>query len=113
VEFPPSIGFGGITSTDKNLSTGDFFGIFQVQYVTLAPDYISGSPLNSSTTFAGATFDSLGIDTTGAPYVWKLSNDETVTIQFETPQGVPESSTIVGLMAIVGFGASLKQKLKR
>jgi hypothetical protein len=83
-------------------STGDVFYINSRQ-VGVSQGFASGSALNAVTTFANATFASIGV--TPGTYSYILPND-TVTINISNVSAVPEPATwammILGMSA-VGF----------
>lgn len=116
--YPFSIGFAysGITGPSSFGSGSDFFltgassgTIFSVvgndfgtgAFLSVDPNYTSGSAISSTETFSNLTFASAGI--TPGPYIYTLPND-TITINFGSVEGVvPEPSTWA--MMLVGFSA--------
>ena len=74
------------------IGTGDNIGLFDSR-LYLDDDYVSGDPLSASLTFQDATFESLGVDTDSAPYVWTLvANGDTIRMVFPDPPVLPPAN---------------------
>ena len=117
ISGPVSFGSGepggsfGVATT----STGDYVGVDggpgqfyqQSNGVVVPVDYVSGSLLNSSATWTGQTFASLGL--TPGTYVWTWGNGvnaDSFTLNIGA-QAVPEPASILllgmGSLTIVGY----------
>jgi hypothetical protein len=98
---PKSFGAGGIVAASSGF--GDHVGFsttFDPSGVIVVPHgYTSGAPLESSSTYAGATFASLGM--TPGTYVYTLPSSDTFTLQIGA--AVPEPSSLS--LALCGLGA--------
>lgn len=98
----PTFGTGSFAVATSG--SGDNFGVDASGGRLFLPiKYVSGAALNSTTTFANATFNSLGLRADS--YVFKAGVD-TVTVNIGSPTvtaGVPEPATWA--MMIAGFGA--------
>ena len=71
--------FGSGSTTIASSESGDPFAITAVS-VSVPESYVSESPLSGTIVFDGQTFSTLGISAAGSPYVWTLSNGQTVTL---------------------------------
>ena len=129
VSGPASFGSGG--STNASSGSGDLvaFGVVQPlpsgQFnLFVPPGYVSGSPLSDSSTYAGATFASLGITPGTYEWTWGTGPNQNFTIQAgtaPTPTQLLNISTRLRVLTgnnvlIGGFivtGASNKQVLLR
>lgn len=92
--------------------TGAYFSI--TPYEVVVPVGYNGSTiLSGSMNFAGETFQTLGINTTGGPYVWNLDNGERVTLSFGSP---PTQNRLVALkrkLKALNYQLSLAKKNKK
>lgn len=78
---PPNFGVG--TQTRPTSFTGSPFSV-RPATLMVPINYESGSFFSGSMTFAGETFQSLGINPSGAPYTWEVVSDQTITLTFLT-----------------------------
>lgn len=67
--------------------------------IRLPADYVSGSPINGTLTWAGQSYASMGLQTSGQ-WDWQTANGGTVTLRINA---VPEPATV----ALAGIGAGL------
>lgn len=78
-------------------------------YLYLPSDYVSGSTLSRTLTFANESFQSLGI--AAGDYVFALAGShDTVTLRFQNSTNVPEPGALALLMAALGAAASVRRK---
>lgn len=113
--LPSDFGPGGDTAPAS--STGDTFGVssrFSPPLLGVLTGYVSGDPLNGTSTYAGATFASLGL--TPGTYVWTWgsgANADSFTLQIG-PAVVPEPSTLalagIGGIVLAGYGRRLRRR---
>ena len=110
ISGPASFGVG--TELGGTSGTGDFVGIFGGGELWLTFDYVSGSPLNSTSTWSGSTFSSLGL--TPGTYVWTWgtgANADSFTMNIGV-SSVPEPTSLV--LAGCGLGlAGLVVRVRR
>lgn len=101
--------FGSGPQTYSSFRSGDTVGIAGSSDALAVPaGYVSGNPLADSTTFANATFMSLGL--TPGVYVYDLPSD-TFTVDIGVPVPTPEPASVALLAGIVGMiGAGLWKK---
>lgn len=87
--------FGNGSSSFPTTFTGDYFGV-DYFYVTLPDVYNDNAPISGTMTFTGATFSSMGLTpSNGIPYVWRLTNGETVSLVIDnTSQSVEEKTAL-------------------
>jgi hypothetical protein len=98
VTGPSSFGTGGMVS--QTGQSGDLFTLFGSGNRFAVPhNYVSGTPISSTVTYANQTIASLGL--TPGEYVYTTPND-TITVQIAAPS-VPEPATWA--LMILGFGA--------
>lgn len=72
----------GAVELDVGIGSGSNIAIFGTQ-IWLDDSYNAGDPLNSTLTFTGATFGSLGVTARAAPYVWTVTQTgDTITLRF-------------------------------
>jgi hypothetical protein len=102
VTGPRSFGVGSFTFASSG--SGDTVGIFDGSRIFLPTDYVSDSPLMSTSTWDNATFSSLGV--TPGTYEWKWgSGDDTGTFTLKAgAAAVPEPATL-GLLVLGLLGA--------
>jgi hypothetical protein len=98
ISGPANFGAGAFMTPTTRV--GPIVGIAELSFLTVPRDYISGGLLGeSSTTFSGQTFASLGI--TPGTYVWNLP-DDTVTLNVVSAVPVPAAAWLfasaLGLM---------------
>lgn len=94
ISGPASFGSGLYTFPDS--ASGGVFGVVDhAIYLVLPEGYTSGTPLDSSSTFDGSTFASMGLKPGSYVYTWDDSSTLTINI------GVPEPSTWA--MMLLGF----------
>lgn len=75
--------FGSGFSSYPTTFTGDYFGV-DYSNVMLPDVYNDNAPISGTMTFTGATFSSMGMTpSNGIPYVWRLTNGETVSLLIE------------------------------
>ena len=116
--FGPGAPFGATRATS---GTGDFVsinnasnqGTFLGKQLEVPSGYISGAQLNTSDTWSGATFSSLGL-TTGT-YVWTWGSGahaDSFTLNIGTAAAVPEPSSLVlmGIAGITGLGYAWRRR---
>ena len=100
---PGPFGPGG--AAFPTLGSGDRFGVNPFRLIVPA-GYTSGSMLNASNTYTGATFASLGV--TPGTYIWSWGsgvNADSFTLNIVgTSNGVPESGS-TALSMLLGLGA--------
>jgi hypothetical protein len=107
----PSLGVSSIVTVADTTSGGLLSPTYLSGFTELLlvpAGYTSGASLSGSASFTGS-FLSLGIDTANGPYVWTLSNGETLTMQFGAT-AVPEPLTLLGASAAIAFGAGFKRR---
>jgi hypothetical protein len=103
ISGPSTFGTGGFTSPTN--SSGDAVTISLSLGLGVPDGYTSGSPLSDTSTYAGATFASLGA--TPGTYTWRWgtgADADSFTLQIG-PAAVPEPSTWAMMLAgFVGLG---------
>ncbi|MEM9018329.1 MAG: peptidoglycan DD-metalloendopeptidase family protein, partial [Verrucomicrobiota bacterium] len=87
---PANFGTGGAAIASDQ--TGNSFTVNTLSFA-VPTAYQSGNPLSGSLTFEGRSFATLGMETSGSPYVWTLDNGETVTLTLEAAPAMPPSAT--------------------
>ena len=103
-------GPGAFGTSTQNIGAdsgnGDLVGVYPTT-LWLPQDYVSGSLLNSSDTWAGQSFSSLGL--TPGTYVWTWgtgADADSFTMNI-VPSGVPEPASLVmlgtGAVAVLGY----------
>jgi hypothetical protein len=103
VTGPPNFGPGGLTFATSG--TEDTIAI-DSNDIFLPDTYTGGTTLNSSATWDGATFASLGLTSGTYTYTWGVGGpDHTLQVQIPTAAAVPEPSTAIG--AVFGAAAFL------
>jgi hypothetical protein len=104
---PASFGSGGTEAT--NIGTGDYVGIISISTnpfideLAVPRNYVSGSALQSTATWTGQTFASLGV--TPGTYTWTWgtgANGDFFTMNIGA-SSVPEPSSL--LLGVCGLGA--------
>jgi hypothetical protein len=95
---PPNFGVG-TTEFAASSGSGDLLGLdFDIKGVGVPENYISGSTLNSTSTFAGQSFASLGVSPGTYTWTWNNNgNQDSFTLTI-----VPEPS-MAGLLGIFGL----------
>lgn len=78
---PANFGLGSTALASSQ--TGDKFSVTKTT-VAFASGYQSGNPLSGTISFTGETLASLEINASGSPYVWSLTNGETITLTVES-----------------------------
>jgi hypothetical protein len=92
-------------------STGDRFSFgFNTVYVPEGYSSITPALLSGSATFAGETFESLGMDT--GTFEGTLTNGDTITLNVGTAAAVPAPLPILGLPAVLFYSRKLKKRIK-
>ena len=122
ISGPSTLGSLFLPPTNATSNTGTLFGMVlqggTSGGLVLPTGYNSGDPLGAgSSTFAGASFATLGI-TAGASYVWTFGtnpNTDTLTLNIGGGAAVPESaSLLVPTMAISALGlVQLRRRSRR
>lgn len=102
---PPSFGTG--TTATPTGFTGSYF-IITPLFVGVPTNYVSGSQISGTMTFAGQTLATLGIDKSPGSYTWNLTSLETVTLTFGAPPSVVNKKAI-----LVRKLKNLKKKLQQ
>ena len=94
---------------DASSGSGGSFGVnSHFEWLLVPEGYTSGTSLNSSSTFGGYTFASLGL--TPGSYVYSWDDSSTLTINI----GVPEPSTwAMMLLGFAGLGFARYRKAKK
>jgi hypothetical protein len=102
------------TTAPANLGTGDatlatsfsgsYFSVNRTS-IKVPLGYVSGSTIAGTMRMAGATIETLGLNASGAPYVWTLTNGQTITLTFLDPVAAPPSNAALKQV--------LLQKLKK
>ncbi|MDG3005982.1 PEP-CTERM sorting domain-containing protein [Paludisphaera mucosa] len=76
------------------------------QYIGLPPGYVSGAQITTRMTFAGQTFQTLGVIPRASD--WFFGDGQTVTLRIGSGAAVPEPSALalggIGLAAFAGYG---------
>lgn len=109
VSGPGSFGTGRFSGLP--VSSGDRVGIRwgAGQAITAPAGYVSGTPLSSSGTFTGASFDSLGV--TPGTYVWTWGSGPTADSLTLNATVIPEaSSTLLLGLGFLGFAARRQRR---
>ena len=93
IDLQATVAFGsGSSMEDVGVASGDTIAIYDSR-LFLSQSYVSGSPINTTLTFAGATFASLGVDNNGGPYVWTtVTSGDTITMSFPEPPVLPPAN---------------------
>lgn len=115
---PTSFG-SQLVDTEPNTASGGLVGIVGVNSrIFVPPGYVSQTPINSSATWNGATFASLGL--TPGTYTWTwgagpTADSFTVVIGAAAPASIPTLSewamlSMSGLLALAGFTAARRQR---
>jgi len=95
----------GLPTLLQRFSTGE--GRFSIPN-----SYISGSPINSTTTFSNTTFNDIGITSFGLVGTWTLQDGVGDQIQLRlTPVPVPGPLPLVGVGAAFGFSRKLRRQI--
>jgi hypothetical protein len=111
--FTGPTSFGSRSSTTFSSSdTGDHVGIEGATHqLFVPPGYVSGNPLLDTSTYAGATFASLGV--TPGTYVWTWgtgANADSFTLQIG-PAAAPEPASLSVLaLGLAGLGVVLRTR---
>ena len=102
---PREYGTGGNIDPDAD-STGDVFGFSgDFNVLRLPANYISGTRLSGMMTFGSTDFNTLGIDTASAPYVWSIvGTGDTITLQV-----IPEPTSAL-FLGCTGAMACLRRR---
>ena len=98
--------FGGGASENANSGSGDLVGIFEGIGLVIPADYLSGSGLSSTATWANQTFSSLGVAPGSYKWTWG-SGAHADFFQLDIIVGAaavpePASATLLG-MALAGL----------
>ncbi len=95
---PTTFGSGGATFADN--TSGDRFGIVVGSVLIVPNNYVSNSAIFGTSTYTGATFNSLGM--TPGTYVWTWGQGESFTLHVGNV--VPEPTTAIVWMTLAGAG---------
>jgi len=90
----------GVSLNTSGVATGDSFG-FEQNIVWLDPNYVSGSAMNGTLTFANTNLGTLGFSV-GQSFVATLPND-TITVNIGPMSAVPLPAGLP--LLLVGLGA--------
>ena len=103
ISGPTSLGPGGFTAATSG--TGDLFGItfhtgFPGEIVMMLPEnYVSNSSLSATTTFAGESINSLGMNPGSYTWTWGTGgNSDSFTLNVSVPE--PISLPAIALISI-------------
>ena len=99
INGPNAFGTGGVFGADSG--NGDLVGV-QGSRLWLPQDYVSGSLLNSTDTFSGQTFASLGLTPGTYTWTWGSGADADFFTMNIGGSSVPEPSSL--LLASSGLG---------
>ena len=106
---PASFGDGLVTFATT--SSGDVFS-FSIKSdgnFFLPSNYVSGTPLSATATYAGQTFASLGI--TPGIYTYSTDRDSIILDIGDAPASVPEPATwAMMLVGFAGVGGAMRRK---
>ncbi|HEY1933200.1 MAG TPA: PEP-CTERM sorting domain-containing protein [Acetobacteraceae bacterium] len=112
---PTTFGSGGFTQPSSG--GGDRVGVRQDSpstiFIVVPQGYVSGDPLAGTSTYAGATFASLGI--TPGTYVWSWGSGPTLdslTLDVTASAPVVPEPTSLGLLATALAGLFVKRRRK-
>lgn len=83
----------GINATSSSGDAIDLHGT--EQFIGLPPGYVSGTPITTTMTFAGQTFQTLGV--IPRTWDWLFGDGQTVTLQIGAAAAVPEPASVVAM----------------
>ncbi len=116
ISGPDSFAAGSDTYLDSEFTTASgiktgLFGAYR-EFI-IAPSYVSGDPIVSSSTAAGKTLADLGLTTSsGTLGTWTLANTgDTISVKVFNP--VPGPLPVLGAGAAFGFSRPLRQRVQR
>lgn len=108
---PSTIGSGGFTFATSSTGTA-FYILGNGGLLGVPTGYVSGAPLDATTTFGGQTFASLGV--TPGTYNYTVPND-TITLNVGAlVAAVPEPATwAMMLLGMAGVGFAMRRNAKQ
>jgi len=101
--------FGSVSGVDATSGSGDIVGVAGLTDLIVPNGYVSGAPLSDTSTWAGATYSSLGL--TGGPgtYTWEWGTGESFDYFVMDVESVPEPASL-GLIGVGCLGLLARRR---
>ena len=103
---PSTFGSGGTTLSDS--TTGDQFGMIGGNVLAVPNGYVSNTPLFGTSTYNGASFNSLGM--VPGTYVWTWGQGESFTLFIGAAIPEPATASICTALSLAGLLLSRRRR---